>query len=213
MKIHDITPKISPGINVWPGDVSFSQKWTCRLDQGASVNLSSLESTVHLGAHADAPLHYDVHGKDISEVDLNNYLGPCLLVDASNSNRDKDGRLLPEVLKFLPANLPERVLYKTEATFFNRPYEDGFASLHPDIVHALADKGVKLIGIDTPSVDPLEDKKLLSHNAFRERGLLILEGLKLDEVPPGMYELIALPLPLVGFDASPVRAILREIPQ
>ena len=89
-------------------------------------------------------------------------------------------------------------------------FNEDFAALSPELVEALHRQGVRLIGIDTPSVDPFPSKELPAHQAFLRRDMAILEGLVLKDVPEGVYELIALPLKLVGFDASPVRAILRR---
>ena len=161
---------------------------------------------MHVGAHADAPSHYGADAPPIDQRDLDYYLGPCQVVSL---NAPRGVRLRPDDLN---ADLQaERVLFATrtypDPTCFNMD----FAALSPELVATLADRGVKLVGIDTPSVDLFDSKDLPSHKMFLERNMAILEGLVLQDVPDGLYELIALPLKLVGFDASPVRAVLRTL--
>jgi len=205
--IIDISPPIGPDLAVWPGDVSFSQSWALRMDAGANLDLSSITTTVHLGAHADGPSHYAEGAPGIGERSLERYYGPCevVRVDVSRGSRVRPADL--------PAHLHDgvrapRVLLYTgtypDPTVFN----EDFAALSPELVAWLHDRGVTLVGIDTPSVDPCTDKVLRSHKAIAARDMAILEGLVLHHVEPGLYTLIALPLRIPGADASPVRAAL-----
>jgi arylformamidase len=202
--IYDITPPITPDLAVWPGDTPMSREILLDMARGDNLTLSTLRATVHLGAHADAPSHYGADAPSIDRRDLDRYIGPCQVVrvEAKRGTRIGPDDLDTEIHA-------ERVLLAT-ATFPDpRAFNTDFAALEPALVDHLADRGVKLVGVDTPSVDLFDDKVLTAHNRFLARDLAILEGLALRDVPPGTYELIALPLPLVGFDASPVRAILR----
>jgi arylformamidase len=211
--IYDITPPITPDLGVWPGDTPPSREVLLDMHKGANVTLSTLRSTVHLGAHADGPNHY---GKDAAAIDqrsLNYYLGPCQVVRASVKRGERVGL---NHLKFEISNLQSqvqapRVLIHTGTFPDPRKWATDFAALDPALVDALHDCGVITIGIDTPSVDLFDSKDLPAHRRFLANDMAILEGLVLNDVLPGIYELIALPLPLVGFDASPVRAILRTI--
>lgn len=208
MALYDITPPVTPSLAVWPGDTPLSREVLCDIARGDSVTLSTLRATVHLGAHADAPSHYSKDGATIESRPLERYLGPCQVVSVPAA-RGARFRLTD-----LPrgANITEkRVLFRT-GTFpdFNSWNAD-FAAIAPELIDTLAHRGVALIGVDTPSVDLFESKDLPTHAACLRNDIAILEGLDLSGVPDGMYELIALPLKLVGFDASPVRAALRTL--
>jgi arylformamidase len=177
------------------------------MKQGANLTLSTLHATVHLGAHADAPSHYGVQAPAIHERDLDFYLGRCQVIRVC----------VPRGSCIQPGDLETavavpRVLLATGTYPDPEQFNEDFAALSPELVEHLHRHGVKLIGIDTPSVDPFSSKDLPAHRMFLRYGMAILEGLVLKDVPPGVYELIALPLKLAGFDASPVRAILRSYP-
>ena len=203
--IYDITAPITPDLAVWPGDTPMSREILLDMARGDNLTLSTLRATVHLGAHADAPSHYGTDAPSIEKRDLDRYLGPCQVVrvEAKRGTRIGPGDLGTDIDA-------ERVLLATGTFPDPRTFNTDFAALDPALVDQLADRGVKLVGVDTPSVDLFDDKTLIAHNRFLARDLAILEGLVLRDVPPGRYELIALPLPLTGFDASPVRAILRS---
>jgi arylformamidase len=203
--VIDITPPITERLSVWPGDTPPGREVLCEIEKGASVTLSTLRATVHLGAHADGPNHYGAGAPSIDQRSLRYYLGPCEVIRASVH---RGSRVRTEDLSRLPS--VERVLIATGSFPDATTWNDDFAGLDPALVDALADRGVITIGIDTPSVDLFSSKDLPAHKRFLARDLAILEGLRLAHVPEGRYELIALPLPLVGFDASPVRAVLRR---
>lgn len=202
-ELIDISPQVSEASAVWPGDVPFSREVQMDVDQGEHMSLSAVRTTVHVGAHADAPSHYRRGGAAIDGVSLEAYYGPCQLLDV---DVDRGARIGPDDLR-APVEA-ERILLRTgtwpDPTHFNTD----FASLSPELVTMLDAHGVRLVGIDTPSVDPWDDAALHSHHALAERGMLNLEGLSLEGVEPGRYTLIALPLRLVCADASPVRAAL-----
>ena len=205
--IYDLTPLISERLQVWPGDTPPSRQVLCDMKQGANLTLSTLHATVHVGAHADAPSHYGSDAPAIHERNLDYYLGRCQVVHVP----------VPRGTCITPTQLQTsvaapRLLLATDTYPNPEQFNDDFAALGPELVEALHGQGVKLIGIDTPSVDPFSSKDLPAHKAFLKHDMAILEGLVLKGVPPGIYELIALPLQLAGFDASPVRAILRTYP-
>jgi arylformamidase len=202
--IFDISPPISAQLKVWPGDTSPAREVLCDLDRGDNITLSTLRATVHLGAHADAPSHYGAGAPAIDERNLDLYLGPCELVRVPAARRT---RISPDQLP-RPISA-ERVLLATGTFPDPEIFNEDFAALSPELVEYLHRMGVKLVGIDTPSVDLFSSKDLPSHLTCLQYDMAILECLVLKDVPEGRYELIALPLKLVGFDASPVRAILR----
>ncbi|MCU0257129.1 MAG: cyclase family protein [Vicinamibacterales bacterium] len=204
--LFDISPTVSARLQVWPGDTPVSREVLADLRRGDNLTLSTLRTTVHAGAHADAPSHYGREAPSIDAADLSLYLGECLVVRVEAAPGERIG------VSALPADLhAERVLIATGSYPDAERFETAFAALAPELVDWLADRGARLIGIDTPSVDLFDDKVLAAHGRCLARGVAIVEGLVLAGVPAGRYELIALPLKLEGFDASPVRAVLRRL--
>jgi len=205
-RLWDISPPVHAGSPVFPGDVAYSQGWSARIGPGCPVNVSTLTLSPHSGAHADAPLHYDAAGAAIGDVALEPYLGRCRVIHAIGRGPSIEWQHLEHAL----ADLPPRVLLRTYA---RQPeaWDPDLAAFAPQTVERLADLGVLLIGIDTASIDPADSKALPSHQVIRRRNLRVLENLRLDAVPEGDYELIALPLKLMSADASPVRAVLRPL--
>jgi len=204
-RIWDISQTLRPGVPVWPGDTAFAQAGTWDMADGSLVNVSALTMSTHTGAHADAPLHYAAEAPDIASVDLAPYLGECLVADL----RGAGPLILPEHLPDLAG--AERVLFRTFAAF---PHDDWAAettAIAPETIEALAQAGIRLVGLDGPSIDPQTSKTMDAHLTVLRHDIRVLEGLVLDAVPPGWYELIALPLAIAGGDASPVRAVLREL--
>ena len=203
--LWDISPPVHAASPVFPGDTAYRQQWCATIGPGCPVNVSAITLSPHVGAHADAPLHYDAQGASIGDVSLDAFLGPCRVVHAIGC-----GPLIEwqHIAHAIDASLPQRVLVRT---YVQAPQQwDGQLTAYaPDTITRLADLGVVLVGIDTASIDPADSKTLDSHQVIRHRGLRVLENLVLDAVPEGDYELIALPLKLTTADASPVRAVLR----
>lgn len=203
--LYDISPRLLSTTAVFPGDSSLSREVLMDMHDGQHVTVSTLRTTVHIGAHVDAPNHYDPDGRDIDQQPLDLYLGQCQVVDV-NVGR---GELI--TLDRLDGPIrAERLLLRTGTMPDPQKFNDDFAALDPAFVDDLKNAGVRLIGIDTPSVDPASSKELPAHRRIAACDLAILEGIVLRDVTPGFYELIALPLRLAGFDASPVRAVLRD---
>jgi len=206
-RIWDISQTLGPDLPVWPGDTAFSvgRRWS--QGEATPVTVSHFTTTVHAGAHADAPLHYSPGGASAAEVDLDAYVGPCRLVDARGQS--------PVIgVDFIARSLvspPPRVLFRTYDRFPHETWRGDFTAITADAIRALAAMGVRLVGLDSPSLDPQDSKTMDAHRAVLAADMRVLEGLVLDDAPPGDYELIALPLKLAGLDASPVRAILREL--
>ena len=179
---------------------------------GDHITLSTLRSTVHLGSHADAPSHYAAGGDSIDRRPLDLYVGPCQVVRPEVSAGELVSIAAIEAAVAAAGEITRpRVLLATGTAPDPAVFPRDFAGLEPDLVDWLAGKGVVLVGVDTPSVDPADSEDLPAHAAVARHDMNILEGLVLDQVPAGEYELIALPLRLVGFDGSPVRAVLRTL--
>lgn len=206
-KLWDISPPVHAGSPVFPGDTAYTQVWVARIGPDCPVNVSAITLSPHVGAHADAPLHYDAQGAAIGDVDLQAFIGPCRVIHAIGC-----GPLVrPEHLAHALVDIPRRVLVRVYERMPQDRFDNALPAFAPETVALLADRGVVLIGIDSASIDPAESKALDSHQTIRRRGLRVLENLLLDDVPEGDYELIALPLKLTTADASPVRAVLRSL--
>jgi arylformamidase len=205
-KVWDISQRLRPALPVWPGDTRFTMRPRWIHDAGSPVNVASFELSTHSGAHADAPLHYDPAGDAIDQVALEPYLGPARLVDARGQGDAITAAFVEE--NWRPG--VSRMLFRTFDRFPADHWPEHFTAVSAGAIAALAARQVMLIGIDSPSLDPETSKTMDAHLAMPS-DMRILEGLVLDHVPPGDYELIALPLALVGLDASPVRAVLREL--
>jgi len=203
MKIIDISPLISPRLAVFPGDTPFSQDYLLRIDEGSHLDLSTIHTTTHLGVHADAPSHYHGDGQTIEHRDLSLYIGDCQIIEVDIPRGQRI-----QLTDFDCEFESRRILFKTGSFPDPDKWNADFNSLSPDLVMHASRKGVRLIGLDTPSVDPSDSKDLPAHKAIAVADMAILEGVVLDDVEPGMYTLIALPLRIEKGDASPVRAIL-----
>jgi arylformamidase len=202
----DISPAICPGIPVWPGDSEYSAETTWQIADGCPVKVSKITMSTHTGAHCDAPSHYDADGKAIDEVDLETYIGACRVIHCIGVSQVEPHHIAAQL-----EGTPPRVLVRTYQSAPQMRWDKDFPSIHPATIDLLAQHGVRLVGIDSPSLDPQESKTLDCHLTVKRHQMAILEGIVLDNIAAGDYELIALPLKLAGLDASPVRAILRSL--
>lgn len=207
-EIIDITPNVSPRLAVFPGDTPFTREVLLDMQRGDHITLSTTRATVHLGAHADAVSHYSRDGATIDRMPLELHLGRCRVVRVKCAG---SSRVSVSDLGDAPIDQP-RILIATESVADPDHWNDRFLGLEPALIDHLADKGVRLVGVDTPSVDTADSKDLPAHARCRERSIAIVEGLRLDHVTPGLYEFIGLPLKLEGCDGSPIRAVLRPWP-
>lgn len=203
MPLYDISLPLQPTTREWPGDQPFAVRFTWDQQRGDSVTVGALEMSTHFGTHVDAPLHVLPDGTPAHELPLDAFLGPATLLDVSGADsvtiaaiEERGQEIRPRLLLRTggwpdPARFPERI-----------------PLLAPDVPEYLLQQGVRLLGLDVPSVDQIDDPDLPIHRALIDRGIHILESLSLAGVPEGHYMLSALPLKLVGMDAAPVRAVL-----
>jgi arylformamidase len=205
--LWDISPTISAALPVWPGDTRFAASPTWEIAGGCPVHVSRMTMTTHLGAHTDAPSHYDPDGAAIDAVSLAPYIGACRVIHCIGVKTVEAADIAASL-----EGVPPRVIVRTYRRAPQHEWDSGFAAIAPGAIDLLASKGVILVGTDAASLDPQDSKTLDAHHAVRANRMAILEGVVLDDVPPGDYELIALPLKLAGMDASPVRAVLRALP-
>ena len=204
-RIWDISQTLRPDLPVWPGDTQFGFARTWRMDEGSPVNVGRMTMSTHSGTHADAPLHYAQGALDAASMEIDPYIGTCLVVDARGVSGAMDIADLPHI------DSADRVLFRTFERFPHDAWDSNFSAIDAEAIEWLALQGVKLVGTDAPSVDPQDSKTMAAHKAVLAHDMRILEGLVLDDVREGRYELIALPLRFANLDASPVRAILRPL--
>jgi arylformamidase len=204
--LYDISPTVRPETPVWPGDTPYSFRVTGAIAAGDPANLVTVTTTLHLGSHADAPWHVEDRGAGADGLPLEAFLGACRVVKVPPAPLVE-----PRHVEGVDLGSPARLLLRTESVRDRRVFSERFSAISPELAGLLAERGVALVGVDTPSVDPFGSADLPAHHALIRGGVAILEGLLLDGVPDGVYELIALPLKLAGVDGSPVRAVLRTL--
>jgi len=202
----DISPTISPRLAVWPGDSVVSREVLQDMHAGGHITLSTLRTTVHAGSHADAPSHYLRDGRTIDQQPIELYIGPCQVMHV----HVQPGQAVTPAMLPLAITQP-RLLLATNTFRDPERWTENFAPLSVELIDHLHQHGVRLIGVDTPSVDAFTSRELPVHNRIAHYDMAILEGLVLHHITPGEYDLIALPLKLEGFDGSPVRAVLRPL--
>ena len=211
MKIHDITRPLQDSLAPWPGDTGFMFRQNWQMAAGAPVNVGAITMGVHNGTHADAPRHFLPDGATAEALPLDALVGPAIVLDLS-AREDLCALITRDDLApALAGETTPRLLLKTGAAPDPDRFPTDIPILAPGMAELLGEHGVRLLGLDVPSVDAIDSKDLPNHHALAAAGIVILENLDLRAVPAGRYELIALPLPIVGGDAAPVRAILREI--
>ena len=207
-RIWDITPHLAISTPVFPGDTPFGVIWTERMTAGASANVSTVSLSPHAGAHADAPLHLRDGAADAAALQLEPFPGPRIVIDLADVLPEGRGGLIDR--EVLPEDgLLPRVLFRTRRRR-STAWDPAFHALSPGLVEALLERAVLLVGVDVPSIDPAESRMLPAHRLALGGGMAVLENLDLSGVPAGRHELIALPLPMEGVEASPVRAVLRS---
>lgn len=203
----DISQPLSPAIAHWPGDTPFSYKLTNSIKDTGSVNIGKIETSVHIGTHIDAPFHFTKKGKTVEQLPIDTYIGKVMVLDVSCTNE-----INANILKKQPWTPGiKRVLLHT--SLINQPerFPVSIPYLDPDIAPFLQARGVTLLGVDMPSVDDIKSKTLPTHHALNKHGISILENLLLNDITPGIYQFIALPLKIIGADGSPVRAVIRPL--
>lgn len=206
---HDITRPLHNALVPWPGDTAFDYRLTWRMEAGSSVNVGAVTMSTHNGTHADAPFHFLADGARIDALDLSIYVGPAVVADVTGAGWTITRDHLAEGARHFGQNGVTRLLLKTGAWPDGTPFPVRIPLLASDVPAWLGEHGIRLLGLDIPSVDAIDSGDLPIHHALARAGVHILESLDLSAVSAGVYELIALPLKIAGGDAAPVRAILR----
>lgn len=206
MEWIDITHPLRTGMPVWPGDTPFSYQLGMVKAENGVVNVGELHLSTHTGTHIDAPFHFDDEGKRVHQLDLSLYMGPVYVLHVPDV-----AMIGPEHLQTLARGNYRRVIIRTDSWKDPDQFPKEYTAIDPAVAPVLKEMGVELLGLDTPSVDPVDSKVLEAHHALHQLGVHILESAVLTGVDEGMYELIALPLHIAGGDGSPVRAVLRKV--
>lgn len=206
MKFIDITMSLNNDTPPWPGDEPFEYKLTWSMEDTGSVNVGQFKGSNHIGTHVDAPYHYDSAGLKIADLPVDRFSGRALVVSVKD-----DSVITKKLLEKLDLSEVSIVLFHTESWKDRKRFPDRYTVIGEDVGPFLKQKGIDLIGIDTPSVDPETSKELKGHHTLYKNDILILEGIDLSQVSTGMYELFAFPLKMEQADGSPVRAVLRTI--
>lgn len=201
----DVSILVRAGTPEWPGDTPYSCGWTWEMARGASVNVSSLTTSPHVGTHADAPVHVRTGAAGAEALPLAAFIGPATVVDVTGATGAITRAMLREAGM---ESAPARLLLKTGRSIADGAFPDAWPTLTPSCAAELVRDGLMLLGVDCPSVDERESKALAVHHALFDGGAHILENLDLSRAAVGVYDLIAAPLKLDGLDAAPVRAVL-----
>ena len=202
----DISQPLDEKTAGWPGDTPFSYEVNWSKEETGSVNVGKITMSIHTGTHIDAPFHFDDNGKKVIDLDLDLYIGRTKVVHIPANKSIGINELSDVTLKGIT-----RLLIRTDAWQDRSVFPETIPYIEPSLASYLAKLGIRLLGIDLPSVDPLDSKELAAHHELAYHKIHILEGVLLDKIPSGDYELIAAPLPLVEADGSPVRALLKKI--
>ena len=211
MKIYDISRTLSADLPPWPGDKAFRYQLNGRISEGSSVNVGSIEMSLHNGTHGDATYHFDDNGWTMEEAKLETYFGPAMVVDLTAKYA---GGAMPKIeiadLQHLSGDFATapRLLLKTGVWKDAKVFPPRIPVVALGVPAWLQERGVKLLGLDVPSVDEIEAKELVNHHAIGAAGIHIVESLELSAIDAGRYNFVALPLKIAGGDGSPVRAIL-----
>lgn len=205
-RIWDLSQRISAATPLWPGEPAVEVTRHASIGPECPVNIGAISMPMHTGTHADSPLHYADGAPSSADCDLEPYIGRCVVIDVTGAG----ARVEMKDCDWNAIEGQTRVLMRTFTRFPHDIWVSDFKAVAPDVIERLGGQGVRLIGVDAPSLDPQTSKTMDAHHAVLAADMRILEGLVLDDVPSGIYELTALPLKIEGADATPVRAILRR---
>ncbi len=206
----DISVPLRNAMVHWPGDPPVSIKRVKDIERGDSVNLSMISMGAHSGTHMDAPLHFMRQAKGVGEMPLDTTIGRARVIEIEDSESIKPGELLRHRIRS-----GERILFKTRNSaclWQTKEFVPDFVFISDEAALFLAQRGVRLVGIDYLSVGGFKQGGSYVHKTLLGNGVWIIEGLDLSPVSPGRYDLICLPLKLDQGDGTPARAILRPIP-
>ncbi len=206
IKWIDISQPLNKKVPTWPGDTPFSYEVNWSKKESGSVNVGKINMSIHTGTHIDAPFHFDDEGKKVRELEIDVFIGKARVISLTNTSI-----IGIDLLSKFDLEGVKRLIIRTDAWNNRMEFPTEIPHIDSEVGEYLAKIGIQLIGLDLPSVDPIDSKELCAHHQLTKYGIHILEGLVLNDIQPGDYELIALPLPIVEADGSPTRAVLRKI--
>jgi len=213
MKIYDVSVPVNEETPVYEGDPKVEIETANAIAKGDAANVSRLCCGVHTATHVDAPVHFIEGARRIDQLDLEKLVGKCRVVEIDETEMS----ISVEHVENADLQGVERVLFKTRNSQFWNESEKGFRKdftyIEPEAAQTLVDLNIKLVGIDYLSVEKFGAENFDTHITLLEKEVVIIEGLDLRAVPAGDYELICLPLKIVGGagDGAPARTILREL--
>ena len=208
MRLRDISISLASGTPEWPGDTPYSCGWSGTISQGSSVNVSAYATSPHVGTHADAPLHVRDGWFASHELPLDAFFGRASVIDVADA---RDEIALEAIEAAVGTGAVERLLLKTGCSIGSGAFPESWPTLSEACARSLLGRGLRLLGVDAPSVDERHSISLPVHKMIFSGNACILENLDLRRIPAGAYELIAFPLKIMSLDAAPVRAVLRDI--
>jgi len=208
-ELIDISATLSTNMVHWPGDPPVLLQLSEDTDDGGTVRISQMHLSCHTGTHMDAPLHYLEGAPGLDEMPLTATIGLCRVAEV----RDPESVKADELTRIDP-KAGERLLLKTRNSrrrWESEPFDESFVHLRADAAELLAERRIRTLGVDYLSVGSFHDGGAETHRALLRAGIWIIEGLNLGAVAPGDYELICLPLLVLGSDGAPARAVLRAL--
>lgn len=206
MKIIDVTRPLFTNMTVWPGDEGVLIERVSSISDGDAVNVSRIHAGVHAGTHVDAPLHFISGGKSVDQLDINLFAGTVTVIDAGNE-KSITRRMLSDI-----KTDSEAVFFKTwySNLSLNDPFDTSYPGLEPDAAEYLVRSGVRVVGIDTLSVERYDNRDFIVHKTLLGKEILIIEGLCLKNITPGRYNYICMPVLIKGSDGAPARVVLEK---
>jgi arylformamidase len=207
-RLHDVSVPLTATTPVWPGDPPVRIAAVSRIEDGDDCNVCAVSLSCHAGTHVDVPWHFDQHGKRLDDIPLDAWLGPCYVADLPTIPISITAGDLDQAL--IPPDVTRLLLRTHEARPDREGFSEQFAGLAPDAAEWILARGIRLVGIDTPSIEPFHSPGDPVHKRLLDHDVLIIESLDLSAVSAGWYQLICLPLKLTGVDAAPARVLLTE---
>jgi len=207
--VIDISMPLEHGMVRWPGDPEVTIDLLASIEKGSVCNVTRMALSAHTGTHMDAPRHFIEHGVTMEAMPLDATIGPCRVIAIDDPVCVRAAELEPHDLQ-----AGERVLLKTQNSargYGHRHFHEDFVYVSNDAAKHLAARGVRTVGVDYISIGGYHKDLVRTHLTVLGAGIWVIEGLDLSAVEPGTYELICLPLRMIGADGAPARAVLRPL--
>ena len=207
MKLIDVSVPIDGNLPTYPGNVPFSLEPTKRISSGDSSNVSAVHMSVHSGTHVDAPRHFFDHAPGVDALPLEMLMGRTRVVEVTSRRG-----IGPDDLSSVDLSEELRLLIKTHNSRFwgSAEFQTGYVGVTDAGARHLIEHGIKVLGVDYLSVEEFKKPGAPAHHVLLGGGTIVIEGLNLRDVEPGVYDMYCLPLRIVGADGAPARVVLRQ---